>query len=176
MHKVQTGTSSIASCARCSRCSTLETAARAGATLGHWGDGDGLACALGSLHKSDAGLDLNVLANQNFLLERILAGTAASTAKGAALATSKGRKEVVKVEASAKATLSTTEAARKRVARSSKWITTGRVAVGVEASSAELIELFLLLGIGQDFVGGLNVGKSFFGRVVFVGIGVVFLG
>lgn len=92
------------------------------------------------------------------------------------MSASESREEVIKVEATAKATLSTAKAASEGVASSAKWITTSRVTVGVEAGGTKLVKLFLLLGVGQDFVCGLDIGESFLCRVVFVGIGMVFLG
>lgn len=110
------------------------------------------------------------------MLEGVLASTATSATKRAALATSKGREYIIKVEATAEAALATTAKAVERVARTAKRISAGGVAVGIEARGAKLVKLFLLLGVGEDFVGRLDIGESVLGGGVLVRIGVKLLG
>jgi hypothetical protein len=75
-----------------------------------------LLCALGCFHEGYAGLHLNVLSNQNFLLKGVRPATsaAAGTAAKRTLSSSEMRKQIIEVdvgaEASLAATKSTTEA------------------------------------------------------------------
>jgi hypothetical protein len=51
-------------------------------------------------------------------------------------------------------------------------VTTGTTA-RVEASGAVPVKGLALLGVGEELVGGLDVGEFFLGRRVLVGVGVV---
>lgn len=149
LHKMQTSSCTVTSLAWGALGSSFEAASRASATFNGWCNGDGFACALGCVHKCDASLYFNVFANENLLLERISSPAASCAAKGAALATRKGGKYIVKVEAAAaEAALATTTETMEGIACSAKGIATGRITAGVEAGGSELVELFLLLGVG----------------------------
>lgn len=118
-------------------------------------------------------MDLNVVTDQNLLLIRV-ACTSAATAKGALLSR-KGGEDVVEVEATTETSLSTTEAGE-WMASTAKWITAGSSSARIEASGSKLVKLLPLLRVGQDLIGGLDVGEMLLRTVVLVRIGMVFLG
>lgn len=160
-------TCSIASVALRPLCASLQATSRACVAGLYRRDGDGLARAFGSLHEADAYMGLNVVAHQNLLLERIRSTAAAA----------KSRKQVLKVETSAKASAKaalSTESCKGIAARSSgKWIASS--CVGIEARIAKLVVLLSLLRVGEDLVGSLDLAKLVFGRGVLVRIGVELL-
>lgn len=103
---MKSSTSSVARLARSLLRASLQAASRTGTAFHLRSNGYRLARALGRFHEGNASLDFNVVANQDFLLKRV--GTAAAAAtKRTALSASESGKDVVKVEASSEATLST---------------------------------------------------------------------
>lgn len=117
---------------------------------------------------------LDIVADQDLLLERV-ASSASPAPSEWPLLTTKGGENVVEVEATAKSTLSsskTVEWVPTTAERIAAWCTTS---TGVEAGSTELVVLLLLFGVGENFVGALNVGEAVLCRSVLVRIGMIFL-
>ena len=152
---MHSASSPVACFARTSLCASLQATPIASPTGYLRCEANGFACTLGSLHKRNACLYLDIVANQNLLLERV--SSSATSPPKRSLLSRERREDVLKVEAPTETALSTSKSVEGVAA--SKWIPTRmpRGATGVEASSAKLIKLFLLLRVGEDLVGGLNI-------------------
>jgi hypothetical protein len=106
---------------------------------------DSFRCSFGCLHKGDAGLHLDVIADKDLLLKGVR--PCSTTSPEWPLLPGESREDILKVEAASEAALAAAEAAAKWVPSPAKRIASWG-SVGVEASCAELIVLFLLLWVG----------------------------
>ena len=118
---------------------------------------------------------LNIVAFKDFLLER--SPPPATATRTEPLPASKGREEIFKVEVRSKPT-SASESTRAEGVSASEGMpgAWARAAARVEAGSSKLVELFSLLGIGQNLVGGLDLGELVLGVRVLVRVGMELLG
>lgn len=112
-------------------------------------------------------MHLNVVTDQDLFLEGV--PPAAPPERGA-LATRERREDVVEVEAAGAAEAALPSESVEGVACAAERITAARGAAGIEASRAELVKLLLLLGVGKNLIGGLDVAELLLGRSVLVGI------
>ncbi|KAI6759492.1 hypothetical protein HG530_010172 [Fusarium avenaceum] len=148
---------SITSTACTPRCAGLQTVALTCSAGAEWCNRNCLARALGSLHKTDGSLNLNIVSDQGLLLVGLLSSASTET-----LLSGECRKNILEVDAGAETSLAseTTEAstlstksteAREWMASSKATTSSGGTSTArVEASGAELVELLALLGIGKN--------------------------
>lgn len=171
LHKVHPRTCSIASCAGRPLRPRLQTAAVTCPTRNLRREVDRLARPLGGFHKGDAGLDFDIIAHEDLLLEGVRSSTPAPAKR--TLLPRESREDILKVEAATETTLRTAEAMERAAA--AERVTSGRVSARIEASGAKLVILLLLLGIGEDLVGRLDLAKLLLRRRVLVRVGVELL-